>query len=459
MRRQRLVTRSLTRRIGPIVAILALTISSLSLAGTSVADWRSHPEMTLNTPTPRYVPLVSSATAIALLNRQRAANGIPGDLITNSKLSAGCAKHVWKYKEKIGQIPHEEIPGQPGYSKLGALAASLSALSSRSGESSTESYWWGPLVNPWSGAAFHLSTLFNPEATMAWYAESVHGVAKRSHKGSSWPWGPAACMGAGGSRSFSTPTFFSYPGGGARDVPYSEYTVEAPESPQEAVGLPRGFNGGPAVILWAEGMSARLDRATLSADSGSVVPTKLFAPQTVGDEDSGRGYGYVVPTTDLRPSTHYTLNAVWTRNLPGNPEGESVTQVATFTTGDQTLSQQMHAANVAAGVVPAEEGSDGFSVRNHGRSLTVFAFGTAIGHKVLVNAWRCNSGETWSCDPAQSQRLMHRRFRLHKGKTTIHLPRIKGGGQRACASIRMVPFRLHGKRITSSGVSYRCYHR
>jgi hypothetical protein len=455
--------RRLDSRVAIGIVLLAMLAACVALADPALASHKSHkhkshkprrPEIDLTSPEPSTVPLVSTATAVSFLNQQRIENGIAGDLTNDPEMDAGCSNHVNNYQEQIGQYPHEEVPGQPGYSELGNRAAANSDLAFRSGEASTDSYWWGPTINPWSGAAKHLSALFNPAATTTWYAESLHGVPNGAPKDKAWPWGPAACMGTSGSRAFSSPTFFSYPGGGATNVPYSEYTSEWPSSPQEDVGLPSAFNGGPAVILWAEGIDATLQGATLSAADGTVISTKLLA-----NEPYGGGGAFVVPTTDLRPGTAYTLVAMWIPETgpPWERKTEPpITQVAHFTTSTQTLNEQVHAVNKKLGLTPEEGSLGGFSVRRQGHKLKLFAFGEALRHLAIVTVQLCPSRDRSSCDFHKPKAILHRKVRLDKFMTVVKLPHVKHD-KSARVFVTMASFRMNGVRVTSNGTAIRSY--
>lgn len=168
-----------------------------------------------------HLPLLTTSQAIALLNQQRAANGIPGDLVEEPILSAGCLSWATVYREAKGQYPHEELPSQPGYTAEGNEAASRSDLDGESGSEFRVGTQWSMLFNPWSGAALHEANLMNPVATTIWYGASQS----------------AACLGTSGYQAFASPTFFSVPEPGASNVPIAENTGELPFPPQEAAGL------------------------------------------------------------------------------------------------------------------------------------------------------------------------------------------------------------------------------
>ena len=282
-----------------------------------------------DTPVGKPVPNVTPSEAIADLNADRSANGIPGDLTANTRLNAGCANHVEKYVATRTQFPHTELPSQPGYTPLGAEAASQSDLIGLftepvRGRSQPREYmqggdWWGLTVNPWTGAPLHEAALFDPSSTEAWYAEK----------------GLQACSGTRGTRGFPTPAFYSYPGSGAANVATVEPESEQPFTPATAAGYPTNVPLGPPIILWAEGTSASLVRARLTS-AGGEAPIRVVTPTTPAPAPEGPGFergttvggnaNYVVPT-ELKPAIPYELIAEW-----ATAQGAVSTQTVRFTT-------------------------------------------------------------------------------------------------------------------------------
>jgi hypothetical protein len=286
------------------------------------------------------VQLVSSPEAISLLNQARAANGIPGDLAEDQELSQGCSEYLNDYEPAPGQYPHEEIPSQPGYTPGGAAAVSQSDLSGRSWESNgTSKYglqWWTSQFNPWSNAPLHLTSLFDPGATTAWYAEDHSG----------------ACMGTSYSqRQFAEPSFFSYPGSGSTNVPIAQRASEEPWTPQAAAGIPENQTTGPNMILYPEGLQEpRLLEVTLATAGGEPVPVAVANPAspeptpnssnfptgyTVGEYS--RGAGFAIPPQPLAANTAFVLTAHWENEATA----AQYTQTVDFSTGAQTLEQML----------------------------------------------------------------------------------------------------------------------
>src|SRR3954468_5330461 len=108
---------------------------------------------------------VTATQAIAYMNRQRAANGIPPTLADDPAMSQGCWNHTNLYEDARDQFPHIELPSQPGFTEAGKKAASNSNLGGGAG-------WWSELSNPWSHAPLHHELLLQPWATLAWYGET-----------------------------------------------------------------------------------------------------------------------------------------------------------------------------------------------------------------------------------------------------------------------------------------------
>lgn len=263
------------------------------------------------------IPTTTTAEAITLLNRQREANGIPGELVNDPALSAGCEEYANRYKPKPGQYPHEELQSQPGYTAAGSEAASSSDLGGGVGG-------WTSVLNPWETAPLHLNALFDPAATTTWYGETRD------------EWGAGSvCMGTSEGRTFTGPSFFSLPGNGADDVAPSELAAELPFTPGMAVGIPADSTTGPYIELWAEDANgAELQSAVLTAPDGSEVPVKLVtestpapAPPPGWPEWGSIGSNYVIPVSPLKLGSKYTLTAHWT-----SQEGANYTQTVDFTT-------------------------------------------------------------------------------------------------------------------------------
>ena len=376
--------------------------------------------------------MLSAPEAIAALNRQRTENGIPGDLIEEPRLSAGCLSWATSYHDAAGQYPHEEISGQPGYTPEGSEAAGESDLAGEPFGHGTIGTTWDPQFNPWSGAALHEAALMDPFATSAWYGASQ----------------PAACMGATGSRPFSAPAFYSFPGPGAKGVPIAVNTGELPFSPEQAIGLGSEAYVAPAITLWDAGSDATLQAATLTASGGGTVPTSIVTPGTptpnppanfpasTSFSDYTRA-SFVVPRVKFAANTTYTLTATW-RGSSG-----TMTQSVTFTTATGTLNQLISAAEIKAGPSAAETiGS--ITPRLKAGRLTITATGIAVGRTVRVQIERCPSKR---CARKEVQRPWRRAVRL-AATTTLRVPKLRRGFM-SVLTVYVSGFRVSSGRVAS----------
>ncbi len=407
------------------VAIAALPTVAMASSG------RFRPATANLAPEPNgsvHLPVLTAPQAITLLNQQRIANGIPGDLVEEPTLSSGCLSWATVYRPAKGQYPHEELPSQPGYTAEGNEAAASSDLDGEPGTKFTVGTLWGPLFNPWSGAAIHLAGLMNPTATTAWYGATAS----------------AACMGTGGSRTFTTPTFFSVPGPGATNVPIAQNTGEEPYSPQQAAGLRTEYSA-PAIILFAEGTDAKLQNATLTSATGSTVSTKDITPESpappsapgfVPSATFGFTASYVVPTTKFKPDTTYVMTATWQ-----NGQGVSSTQTVQFKTAATDLNGLIEADEKAAQFAGIETGA--FTPTLKGRVLTIVATGLAIGRNVTAQMLHCPIVE---CGVHPDEVSFKRTIRLSATAVRLKIPQ-PPRGKRSVLELLMAPFRVKGKSV------------
>ena len=237
---------------------------------------------------------VDGAQAIAFLNQQRAANGIPPITTTNENYAA-----AW--------CPDEDH-GPPG------------------GETWRD---WSPFVDwtadssPWTNAPLHQISMYDPRMDTAGDV-NVDGDA---------------CMGLGGdaNQPASGVTFYSFVWeGGHSDVPPSETVPgEGPFAPQQLVGIPDGQATGPQPLLFPEGMGSAPHAISwsLTDASGMPVPNVKFADSTTA---AAAGYspfflsqgGVMIPPV-LAVDTTYNGTVVWEQSGGGG----TATQTFSFTTG------------------------------------------------------------------------------------------------------------------------------
>ena len=229
------------------------------------------------------------AQIVAKLNAQRAANGIPAGITLDPVSTRGCEHHI-RYEELNG-IPwtHEEVPGRPGFTKDGKLAASTGLQA-----------YYGSFdqVNPYENAPLHLAALLQPHLSRI-------GAFERGRRSCVVP--------AAYARELTANAVYTYPGGGRYGVPTSQ-TVhgEAPNSPGDMVGLPQGTTTGPTIYVLAAGpwtgeLPLRLTAAHLISKRGPVAirvvdPARHAAIRPYVFP----GVFFVIPVKPLSPGTVHT---------------------------------------------------------------------------------------------------------------------------------------------------------
>jgi hypothetical protein len=292
------------------------------------------PAVAATLPSPVRPPQTFSHDQIlAALNAQRQANAIPA--VTESALwSARCSAHI-AYEAQNSYMGHDEDAASSGYSADGALGGVWSSQS-------VNSSWANG--NPWENAPWHLHFMLSPTITQVGFAEE---------KGFN-------CMGAGDGDLPVNPmpaqdtfVFYGYsPTGGT--VPYAQTAFEAPQTPGEFVGIPRGTKTGPNLMIW--GLSpddalpdgtfgppplVRLASATLTGPQG---PVEVRVVNDTNDPAVTESFGIVIPVKPLEPNASYTLTATFDSAPPtlvdgsaGDRTARSATFTKTFTTDGRWL--------------------------------------------------------------------------------------------------------------------------
>lgn len=234
------------------------------------------------------------AAAIAYLNQQRAANGIPP--VTDNQILAT----AW--------CPNEDN-GPSG----GELARDLSGASA-----------WSASASPWDSAPLHQFTIYNPEFLEA-------GDANVSN---------SACMGLGDiAPQLAAPSFNVYLSDtGPATVPITEtVSGEGPLAPQQTVGIPQGRQTGPNILLYARGFPGQQHSQdvnpvtwSLTASGQSVTAIKMADTNTFLAFGLPGGFydGADMIPPPLQPRTQYQGSVTWQ-----GPDGTMATQVFDFTTG------------------------------------------------------------------------------------------------------------------------------
>jgi hypothetical protein len=229
---------------------------------------------------------LTGGSAVAALNAQRAANGIPGDLTERREWSAACRAHD-RYMQVNNVFDGVEDPHLRGYTNIGAWAGAHSVLG-----------WgtWAAGRNPWENAPLGLMPLLSPRLTQLGISSSYHHVCATTTPGYMRP--------APGS-----PSLYPYPGDGVAGVPFKQWAYGLPVTPGDFVGLPAGFTTGPNLLVIADvGGSARMTDASLVGPSGpveirtvdnTVGPLGIYLPTG----------GVIIPVAPLEPGASYRATA------------------------------------------------------------------------------------------------------------------------------------------------------
>ena len=274
-----------------------------------------------------------SAQAVAFLNAQRAANGIPGDLVNDPNLELGCRQHN-RYMEANGALGHGENPASPYYTPEGGAEEPWAYRGEVLSYGGYEPDGW----NPWEWAPIHLYLMLDPERTTAGYDSAKY-----------------TCMRLGGQRHPGglEPSFFSYPGPGTVGIYPEERAYESPYVPQQLVGIPEGAATGPNILLFSTG-TRELDAVSfgITGPGGSVAARMVDAntQSEVGDGGWFDGGGVLIPEQPLVPYTTYEVSVLWKNLSFGEaPEGgspgstEFLAQRFTFTTGSERVEKEEEA--------------------------------------------------------------------------------------------------------------------
>ena len=310
--------------------------------------------------TPASASATTAADAIAHLNAQRAAHGLPADVVENPRWSEGCRLHnVYRAANGTGADPHDEDPGLPHYTDLGREAARSSVLASGG--------WPADGSNPWEYAPIHLMQLLAPDLAVTGWAD-----------GCMWTF-PGYTRPAP-----EQPHLLSYPGDGASIYP-EETADEWPFTPGEFVGLGRATTG-PHLYVFAPGtMRSRITAATLTGPDGPVE-VRTVDNHTSGAQGELGPYlpsgGIVIPVAPLRAGAEYSASATVVAD-----DRPALTRRWTFTTGppgDATPDRPGGDASAGDGAATRSPRVRIASRIRRGR-LTVLA-GRAVGQPATVRA-------------------------------------------------------------------------
>jgi hypothetical protein len=177
---------------------------------------------------------VTAATAIANLNSQRRANGIPAGVANDPALSAGCAAHNNYMHSNGDTLDHDEVPGRTGYTMAGDDAGNRAVLAFGARP------WTTVNDNPFETAPIHLAQLLDPSLAVSGYNESFGFSCAVSLADARRP-EPAS------------PRLYTYPGPRAH-IYTAEQAIEGPFAPGELVGIKRGTTTGPYIFVLVDGV-------------------------------------------------------------------------------------------------------------------------------------------------------------------------------------------------------------
>lgn len=302
---------------------------------------------------------VTAGEAIAALNAQRAANGIPAGITENSEWSQGCAQHLHYLELNPGEWntnPHDEVAGHDGYSDLGKMAAQSSVLASGGGFSESG-------ANPWESAPIHLMQLLGPALSVSGYSDAGGGCM--------WTW-PGYQRPAP-----DAPVVYTYPGEGST-IYTDEVADESPFTPGEFVGIEHGARTGPYLYVLVHGSfqaspSGQITAASLTGPSGPLE-VRTVDNHTSGPQGNLGQYlppgGIVIPVNPLELGTTYNasvsfqtdggaaLQHSWSFKTPpkpataepppgADPPSTPMPMPATMSTECQTAKRHLRAAKSA----------------------------------------------------------------------------------------------------------------
>ncbi len=247
----------------------------------------------------------SAQQIIAILNAQRAANGIPARITENAVWSTDCQLHDI-YEHLNSAFGHEEIAAKPGYTPQGNLIAQTSVLA--------EGITWAS-GDPYDNAPYHLFDLLNPRISSTGAADFDGFGCVEIELGTERA-APAH------------PVAYSYPGNHRTGVPASQTARELPMTPAQSVGLGSGATGPNLFVYfdgpWSNGSRVQINSATLRSAHGSV-PLR-WLDNTTSDLLAPTG-AILVPVSRLKPRTTYHVSVFG--SVLGVTPGTSIEQALT----------------------------------------------------------------------------------------------------------------------------------
>jgi hypothetical protein len=257
----------------------------------------------------------SASQIVALLNRERAHNGLYAHVTVNQGWSHDCALHN-HYMAVNHTLTHVEDRNAPAYTAGGAWAGLHSVLA-------VGATWRNG--NPWETAPYHLLQVLDPGLRATGVAESESYNCLTTFPGTV-VLHPAADR------------LYSWPGNGRTDAPAFEQANELPTVPGSFVGLPAGRTTGPNIMVYWAGPGggspdelSLLSAATLTDAHGRSVPVRIVNSARDSTGLTQPTTGFVIPPKPLTAGMRYQLRATF-RTGNGAPHPRSYTGTITFST-------------------------------------------------------------------------------------------------------------------------------
>ncbi|MDQ6745301.1 MAG: hypothetical protein M3Z27_04700 [Actinomycetota bacterium] len=410
--------------------VLAVLLSVAALTGGALDSSAASP--------PAAAPDGGAAQAIAVLNAQRAANGIPAGITVDPQLSRDCAAHD-RYMARGHGLTHREISGAPGYSSGGAYAAAHAVLAQGSG--------W-ETGDPYDNAPLHLDQLLAPRLSTAGSADLLGFSCTTTFPG--WT---RAEPGA--------PSVYTFPGPGAT-APPSEIARESPWTPGGLVGIRPGTRTGPVLLVLADapGQPPADNPATLSQAS-LIGPQGSVAMRTVDGETPTPGGGvlapYISPGGFLIPLCPLTRGASYHAHVLVSFAGQQLPHSWSFTvTGRDPHSTLVARGNSLAFTSASSRPIRVTFIRAGGARATPVSI--APGHRARV---RLVPGSWQACGRQEASRD----FSAYEGcltltvtgvpQLTLGSPQVHGGQLRL--ALRLSRVLAHRRaRLTLTPLALRC---
>jgi hypothetical protein len=223
---------------------------------------------------------LEGASVVALVNRQRAANGIPPITTVDQEYASS-----WCPREFEAPFTHGET---------GRVSAPDNA--------------WSATSTPYSTAPLHQYVIYDPLATIAGDVHMADGTD---------------CMAVGQADFLApitapAPIFYAFVSErGPRFARASEVARELPTTPQQQLGYPASERTGPQILLFAIGLgfTPHAAKVSLTTSAGVAVPNTKVAAE---------GHGGVLVPPPLKAGTSYLLTVGWTGEPRQSIEGFEV---------------------------------------------------------------------------------------------------------------------------------------